>query len=235
MRHPEVQELLQPYGFSTEIQAEGWRCLMQLAEPGGKARRVTGFRPEADIRLEELIATWVPVMRAVLRAHFGDRAGPYLEGVRVGRGRRAVMVTQVMLRRLEAMKEGKGPFEAEGREVRELLSKHGLDCAIESEIRKALERVWSPEEGPLVRTRAQDDAAIAELWTWYLKWSHIARSVVKKPALLRALGLSAEQPQPQKKTGKTKARPTSVRVVREISLPSDDFSQRLPGKAETDQ
>jgi hypothetical protein len=74
----------------------------------------------------------------------------------------------------------------------QLLVDRGMTSAVMDEARSLLEQLGSPAADVTVPNldtiRKETAQAEAELWSWYLEWSQIARNVITDRRLLRELG-----------------------------------------------
>jgi hypothetical protein len=196
LRHRQVQQALITHGFSRDVIQQGWQLITEV----GLARAASkpgAPKPSADPgrdplrELVELQDTWFPVARASLKAHFPDLAVALFSGLTRQRGNWATLSMATFFSRLRDLAEGAAPYGVDGPAARQLLLQRGLTPAVEEQAQAAL-NLWRDivdEQDESSEPIAAEEAALAQLWTFYTEWSGIAQAALTNQSHLRWLGL----------------------------------------------
>jgi hypothetical protein len=208
MKHPTVEELLRPHGFSKKTISQGWRLLVAAGQ-GGAALEEDGAE-SADAELVAFQKAWFPIVRAVTRARLPHGESPW-PSLQVQEGLRAFSSVSTFLGRLSALAESSDERE---RDIFATLRARGLTLRLEERARALAARSGDVIYSARFVSRPDNRAAMDALWAWYLEWQGIARQRVKNKVLLRSLGLIAE---PAPKSAKNPR--SDIRVLKVTSAP----------------
>jgi hypothetical protein len=218
LRHRDVQEALLKHGFTHEVMHRGWRLVAELGLARTLLTPVTPTNPARDPlpELEELQDAWFLVTRATLKAQYPSIAAAFFSGLTRQRGALVALSTATFFSRLRELAEGAAPYGADGPGARELLLQRGLTPAVEEEAQEALALWHSIEEGQAddQEPLAAEEAALTQLWAFYLEWSGIAQATLTNASHLRWLGLASTESRPR-------------RVVKTKIVQAQFFPQRL--------
>lgn len=221
MSDQEVVNALAQHGFTPEDGEEGWRHLRAVSPVAVPAPAPAETRTERLLALKEYVTRWTQIARAVLDHHHPQVAGPLL--VNLGppeRLREETLRLSVFLDRLQEMARGDAPYGSEGPAARALLTRYGFTEEREAEGRALITNAMlkPPKVRPFAdERRAATREAEDALWSWYLKWSRIARRTTKDRRLLRAMGFlrrSAKADGEESGEGTEDAAATGARRVR---------------------
>jgi hypothetical protein len=178
MRHPPISRAMRKRGFTDAEMQKGFELLYNLS---------AGRYGQTDIEAlsKPLLAldAWenlnYPIILAVLRHHYPAAYEVVFHKLSMTEGTDLIPSVNTLLVRLAAQPA----------EVHELLATRGVTPEVIAEARGYLTTLSSvvPTDDDYVDTEA-DEAAEKALWDWYLEWSTIARSVIKKRRHLRVLG-----------------------------------------------
>ncbi len=206
-----IRSILRAHGFTADEQKLGWTLL----------HAVSGFTDEAkvettDVRVRDAINTldaWdedgFRIVRAGLtRLHPAQKEFVLANlGPSVGTG--AVVGVKTLLARLDALEKGperKGTRK-EDHAALETLAARGIDAKERARLadlvhtaQSATETEAPDEEGKAAREEAYVKALVA-LRVWYVDWSEMARSVVKRRDYLIRLGLAKRKSAKKPPTG----------------------------------
>jgi hypothetical protein len=200
MKHSAVREALRPHGFQQETLDDGWRLLVAAGRddpsaptPSDRDGGVDEAGPAVDPKLVAFQERWFPVARIVLRVHLRETPKHLSVPLRVNEGLASALSVSWFLRRLRALAESADPND---RNAREVLRARGLTDEVESEGRELVAQSAHKVAAPASRGYAFNETALAALWTWYLEWQGLARTVISNKNLLRALGLASTSGRP---------------------------------------
>lgn len=219
LRHREVQEALLKHGFTHEVMHKGWRLAAELGMARTLLTPVTPAKPTTRqplLELEELQDAWFLVTRATLKTQYPSIAAAFFSGLTRQRGALVALSTATFFARLRDLAEGAAPYGADGPRARELLLQRGLTPAVEEQAQEALGLWHSIEEGQAddQEPLAAEEAALSQLWAFYLEWSGIAQATLTNASHLRWLGLASTESRPR-------------RVVKTRIVQAQIFPQRL--------
>lgn len=161
------------------------------------AKMTIGQKAERVLRF--LMGLRGPEVATALRRHGfteADRAEGYERIRRLTDHRLAVpappSTSHEALERLDELGATGGPEESRALEH---LARRGLDAETTDEARRLVGRLMSPPPASPGRELCPEAVARAEaeLWSWFIEWSTIARAVIKSRRQLRLLGYLASK------------------------------------------
>lgn len=185
-----VRDALGGHGLADDDLDRGWELLRGL----GRARRPAPPPGPSDAEvfgpLDAWENRWFVIADAVLAAHHPKVHAWLFRGLRRSRGVQVVVGVGVFVERLHRLEQGVAALGKEAAVARALLARRGLTQELVAEAEQHLAVVkHGPKLPPLTEPGPTFDAAEAALWSWYLEWSRIARTVISEPRLLNHLGL----------------------------------------------
>lgn len=188
-RTPETAARLAARGFSPAERARGEALLVEAirARAALPARLVQPRgADDALARCAALERAWVPLAQATLEARAPALAARVFDGLGRTTGLEVLVGLAAFAARLRALRDG----DAEEQATAAVLEARGLGAATLDEIEQAVAEARAEPPavpGPALPDQAAE-AAEREAWAFYKEWSRIARTVVREPALLRAMG-----------------------------------------------
>jgi hypothetical protein len=189
-----IYKQLEEGGFTEAELAHGIRLLETAATLAREPRQAPKDNANLIVRCEEFQRRWYRPVRAALTRSFPQMAEDFFNDFTVETGTRAVLSVTVFLKKLEALAAGKAPFGQDGPKARELLTVRKLTAEVESEGLALVAELSNTTELKEVPERALKlEAAIDELWAWYLDWSSTAQTLVTSKSHRRALGFGRSQ------------------------------------------
>lgn len=196
-----IAKLLAIRGFSDEDRQEGWSLLERAAG------RHLAVSPSAGVVVDKLRKvvgevdawenTWFDVADAALKRQVPAVHQVLFMNLSKVSGNAVLITVKTFLERLDALEEEGGE---ENEKAMALLEKRGLTEERRAEARALLEKmeVAEPDEEDAVdeeALKAEQEAAIEEMWAWYKDWAKTARTVVKNRNYRIMLGLSTPRSQ----------------------------------------
>lgn len=180
---PHIAEPMQSVGFTPAH----WDRVSELLRRSIEARRALRCPPIDRLpALVELERRWMPIVRTTLELNHPALHRELLGNYQRVSGPVLVPLLQEVLARIEGL--GRSP-DLERQKARALLAERGITAAViagfETAIRDAL-TVETMDADPDAEERvAEADEA---MWSFYLEWSRMARSVITDHLALRQLG-----------------------------------------------
>ncbi len=196
LRNPRVAEALRQYGFQHKDLEEGWQRLKALTDNRLSARAPVKQDPSLLAQLDAWENRWFPVAQASLRTRFPAAHAYLFLNLTQTEGAEVILSVSTFLQRLNKLST-EPSLEGEGPAARELLATRGLNGATIQTASALLEQLGAPAPSaePLVPDPAEQAAAEAQMWAWYLEWGEIARVAVTERRLLKELGfLNVKRP-----------------------------------------
>ena len=192
LRNLHVALALRAYGFDEAELTRGWDLLRGLTQGRLDVVPVEGD-PMIVQNLDAWENKWYPITDAVLASNFPAVHEVVFRNLAQTSGPAVIVTVGILLDRLELVSKSKdqGGMGREGKDARDLLTKRGLTAQVVDEARTILAQantLETSEEETAEETTAVDQAAEDRLWSWYLEWSRIARTVIKDRRQLRVLG-----------------------------------------------
>lgn len=174
------------HGFTQADLDEGWDLLRKAA--GDKLAAVKVPKdPARLLQLDGWENTWFPISQATLRRHYPAVHDRVFLNLSQQSGEEVILSTTTFIERVEALA-------ADGEDAQaalDLLDKRGLtgdQIAYAKGLLAGLAEVQPTKV--VVPDAEQQAAAEAALWGWFVEWSQIARTALKKKSQLRALGFA---------------------------------------------
>lgn len=195
LRNPRVAEALRQYGFQDRDLEEGWLRLKALTENRLSLRAPAKQDPSLLAQLDAWENRWFPVAQASLRGRFPEAHEYLFLNLTQTEGAEVILSVGTFLQRLHKLASDASL--KDGAAARELLTARGLNSTAIQAASELLEKLGSvaPSVQAPVADPAQQAAAEAEMWNWYLEWGEIARVAVSERRLLKELGfLNAKRP-----------------------------------------
>lgn len=200
--HPEVAARLATRGFGPAERTEGETLLAEAVR--ARAARAPALHA-ADVsveRCEALEKAWVPVAQATLQRGAPDVLVAALAGVQRSEGLDVLFMLRLFVERVRALRASAAAGDVH---AAKLLERRGLGEAKLVEIEAALAEANAAKPAA-VASGVDAEEAEARAWAFFVEWSRIARTLVKEPALLRAMGFrkprsAAEEGEPAEPKG----------------------------------
>lgn len=194
MRDPSIARLMAEYGFDKEVLDEGWDRFRDVA--GGRlAARPIGSLNAALIQdIDAWENRWFPICSAVLRRHFPAVHEQVFLNLTQTEGAEVVVSVGTLLDRLDALPAHDGKDGDDGEDILAMLAAHGMSAEVLAQGRALVARATVVAES--APTVDEEELALREqeMWSYYLQWSTIARSVIKDRRMLRRLGFLKSRP-----------------------------------------
>ena len=187
LRNPRALAALTAHGFRGSDLEEGWRLLRSQAKVAFDLAPAPNADPSLIEKLDQWENAWFPIAHAALRRHFPAVRDKVFLNLSQTEGPAVIISVGTLVDRVAALSDG----DEESQKAGKLLSERGLTSAVLEEARALLKQLGSPAAGTpenLEKQRVDAIAAEAELWSWYLEWGQIARTVISDRRLLRELG-----------------------------------------------
>ena len=190
LTHPQIAAALTPHGFSQAELAEGWELLTKVT--GARLGRApVPAASESDlVALDEWENKWFPIADAALARHFPDIRDRVFLNLSQTTGREVLVSVSTFLDRLSALADSE---DEQDQAAMELLARRGLNAEARNEgdaLLAAITSVGEPnDDGNEVEHELED-----AMWTYYLEWSAIARTVIRNGRLLQRLGFRRRRP-----------------------------------------
>jgi hypothetical protein len=188
LREPQAAEALAAHGFTEADLQEG------LDHVGSLTRKRLSMQvqvedPRVIKQLDEFENRWFPIARYSLNRHFPDVAQALFLNLTQTEGVEVAVSVSIFVERLEAMAAGDASFGANGPAARALLARRGLTAERVGDARTLLDQLGTLSGEPRPELSVEEQRAAEEaLWSWYLEWSGIARTVISDRRVLRRLG-----------------------------------------------
>lgn len=194
-RNPFVMTVLGTRGFEQRDLDEGWDLFSTAA--GAKLRYTSmSGDPLAPDERAKLIADldawenrWFPVVNATLKRRYPQLHREVFKNLSQTEGAEVLVSVSTLLERLATV----GAKEGDGQAADALLVKRGLTPEVRAEASESIATLKTAAAAPLPQidsaSKEEQEAARAEAWAWYLEWSEIARTVIKRGDILIRLGL----------------------------------------------
>jgi len=188
LRNPKIATAMASRGFRTEDLDEGF-ALLRKVTPSLIAPLPPGGLDETPMdAIARWSRTWLPIASIALRRRAPELATRLLDELEAV----PTLAVPTFLDRLDALDQPKrkGAMSAMGIEARSLLASRGLTAEVLAEGRRTVDRVllYAPVANPNDWSSTAFERADAELWSYYLEWSLVARLAIKERRLLRQLG-----------------------------------------------
>ncbi|MBN2530097.1 MAG: hypothetical protein JXR76_27145 [Deltaproteobacteria bacterium] len=186
-------------GFTDADRKEGWDLLdratgRHLAVQPGHGTFSTQYRVVLE-KIDAFENVWFDVAAAALGRKFPAVKETLFLNLVKSSDDAVLLNVRTFLERIEALSQ-QGTEESKG--ALALLEQRGLSKEILDEGAALIQSVTSAQEtasvpsGDEIKTTKENrEAAIAEMWDWYLDWSRTARTVIKNRNYLIMLGLSS--------------------------------------------
>lgn len=192
-----IRSILLPLGFTRADLEEGWSLLRDACSLGAGYEEEPNSAEAADA--VRVLDAWdeqaLVLVGATLTHRYPRQAGFLLAGLAPHEGPEAIVGVAKLLDRLDALEND--PHREESRDddhaALDLLAKRGITKDERGRLR-ALVRIVQRSAGVVdtdSRTAEGNDLArLVRLRAWYDEWSQICRVAVRRPELLRRLGLA---------------------------------------------
>ncbi len=185
--HPEVAPHLRRFGFTRTAWEEGW----DLLRAAGDARfaLVEGRLPSEDFDVVDAVDTWenrwFPIVEATLRHRFPKLHERVFLNLGQKHGLELLVTVPILLERIDSLTRS-----ARGREALAILEERGFTREVREQASGILQRLTDRKPARTADPALEQQAAAASerLWSWYLEWSQIARTVLTSRRALSALG-----------------------------------------------
>lgn len=193
---PKIAGLLALRGFTAADRQEGWALLdkasgRHMAADADNTASASGYNTVVE-GLDDWENTWFDVANAALGRKFPAVRDALFSNLTKVSGAEVVMSVRTFLGRMDELADGDEQAQA----AVALLSKRGLTAQRMDEARTLLEKLSTEQAQAMtpVDTQAQAEAreaAIKEMWAWFLDWSVTARTVIKNRNYHVMLGLAS--------------------------------------------
>ncbi len=186
LRNRRVQAALARYGLTQEHVTRGHQLLRAATLATLTPRSLP--KNKSTKLLDEFENLWFPIVRATLANNLPDIGEWLFANLAQTEGLDVVTSVGAFVQRLELLASGDSPFEGRGVDAVALLAERSFDDQVLSDVREILDGLSDFEPSTESSVEADVETAETEMWSWYLEWSTIARTVIKERSLLRALG-----------------------------------------------
>jgi hypothetical protein len=185
---------LAAYGFSQRDLDLGWQLLRAVVGDRLNIGPHAGDPDQALLRvLDAWENKWLVIAEATLEFAFPDLAEQVFLNLIRTEGSEVLVSVGTFVERLGALEGSE-----RGRAALALLAERGLGPATIAEAQALLDRAATmavtapaPETTPDPELLAKSEA---EMWSWYLQWSRIARTVITDRNVLMRLGFGRTRP-----------------------------------------
>jgi len=190
VRDPVIWQRLQARGFDQAELDEGWRLFTTASGARLSYRGSAEPTPVKGLlrQLDDWENAWFPVIDATLERHYPALHEALFFNLSQTRGQEVIVSVGTLLDRIDAAALGE-----RGQQALVLLARRGLTPAVWQQARDLLDTLKRGATDPGLQvdaaTRAQQQRALDELWSWYREWTRIARTVIGRGDLLLRLGL----------------------------------------------
>lgn len=194
MRNARVAAAMAAYGFGDAALQEGWTLLQAVSRDRLGSAHDKAASSEIIDKLDAWENRWFPIASATLERRFPAVSAQVFKNLTQTSGPEVAVSVRTFVERYDQMAASVGSYGPEGAAATAILTARGLTSAVVDEARALLDTVGRIETYPDVTTIEEDEDALAkaeaDLWSWYLEWSRIARIAVKQRALLKQMGFA---------------------------------------------
>jgi hypothetical protein len=184
VRHPEVAPLLQGIGWNDDEWHVGWKLLRDVVNVQRTPRVI---EESVATKVYAVYAPMFELTKASLAVRHPEQAEFVFGGLELGRPLTVFVDAAIFLDRLVALKASPDRKATRKADLAALETLHAR--GITEEKRKELKSIIDAETTTMKVSPVESDDSLERLHEWITDWAGLARTVVKKRALLKVLGL----------------------------------------------
>ena len=225
LAHPRVAARLAHHGFGEAQLAEGWELLTRVTGARlGRLPATSAAQTDLDA-LDEWENKWFPITEATLARHFPAIRDRVSLNLRQSTGREVLVSVGTFLDHLAALAESE---DADDAVALELLEQRGRNAQTRMEADLLLADITSVAETVEDQANQVEQELEDAMWTYYLEWSAIARTVIDDGRLLQRLGFRRKRPTPPAEPETNEAPTDGDPPPAEVDNPDDTLDGPIP-------